>query len=79
MPLPWLLGMGNDLSCVQLLLGQFPLATSDFQLPARDTHIGTSLEQSGESHSEVFNDSVRLRPCKVRKWLSTSSLALSLH
>ncbi|XP_065554425.1 tyrosine-protein phosphatase non-receptor type 22 isoform X2 [Lathamus discolor] len=47
--------------------GQFPLATSDFQLPARDTHIGTSLERSGESHSEVFDDSVRLRPCKSVK------------
>ncbi|XP_033925667.1 tyrosine-protein phosphatase non-receptor type 22 [Melopsittacus undulatus] len=47
--------------------GQFPLATSDFQLPARETHIGTSLEQSGESHSEVFDHSVRLRPCKSVK------------
>uniref|UniRef100_A0A8B9IUG9 protein-tyrosine-phosphatase n=1 Tax=Amazona collaria TaxID=241587 RepID=A0A8B9IUG9_9PSIT len=77
-PLPWLLGMRNDLSCVQLLLGEFPLATSDFQLPARNTHVGTSLEWSGESRSEVFNDTVRLRPRKVRKWLSTSSLVLSL-
>ncbi|KAM6114441.1 LOW QUALITY PROTEIN: tyrosine-protein phosphatase non-receptor type 22 [Phoenicopterus ruber ruber] len=47
--------------------GQFPLATSDFQLPARNTNIGTSLEWSGESHSEAFNDSVRLRPCKSVK------------
>ncbi|KFZ61526.1 Tyrosine-protein phosphatase non-receptor type 22 [Podiceps cristatus] len=47
--------------------GQFPLATSDFQLPARNTNIGTSLEWSGESHSELFNDSVRLRPCKSVK------------
>ncbi|XP_050767289.1 tyrosine-protein phosphatase non-receptor type 22 [Gymnogyps californianus] len=47
--------------------GQFPLATSDFQLPARNTNIGTSLEWSGESHSEVFNDSVRLRPHKSVK------------
>ncbi|KAM6370160.1 LOW QUALITY PROTEIN: tyrosine-protein phosphatase non-receptor type 22 [Pluvialis apricaria] len=47
--------------------GQFPLATSDFQLPARNTNIGTSLEWSGESHSEVFNDPVRLRPCKSMK------------
>ncbi|KAM6040817.1 tyrosine-protein phosphatase non-receptor type 22 isoform 1-T1 [Theristicus caerulescens] len=47
--------------------GQFPLATSDFQLPTRNTNIGTSLEWSGESHSEVFNDSVRLRPCKSVK------------
>ncbi|KAM7082538.1 tyrosine-protein phosphatase non-receptor type 22 [Ciconia maguari] len=47
--------------------GQFPLATSDFQLPARNTNIGTSLEWSGESHSEVINDSVRLRPCKSVK------------
>ncbi|XP_075030353.1 tyrosine-protein phosphatase non-receptor type 22 [Calonectris borealis] len=47
--------------------GQFPLATSDFQLPARNTNIGTSLEWSGESHSEMFNDSVRLRPWKSVK------------
>ncbi|KGL96104.1 Tyrosine-protein phosphatase non-receptor type 22 [Charadrius vociferus] len=47
--------------------GQFPLATSDFQLPARNTNIGTSLEWSGESHSEVFNDPVRLRPFKSMK------------
>ncbi|KFQ73165.1 Tyrosine-protein phosphatase non-receptor type 22 [Phaethon lepturus] len=47
--------------------GQFPLATSDFELPVRNTYIGTSLEWSGESHSEVFNDSVRLRPCKSVK------------
>ncbi|XP_009951338.1 PREDICTED: tyrosine-protein phosphatase non-receptor type 22 [Leptosomus discolor] len=47
--------------------GQFPLATSDFQLPTRNTNIGTSLEWSGESHSEVFNNSVRLRPCKSVK------------
>ncbi|XP_068275531.1 tyrosine-protein phosphatase non-receptor type 22 [Nyctibius grandis] len=47
--------------------GQFPLATSDFQLPARNTNIGTSLEWCGESHSEAFNDSVRLRPCKSVK------------
>ncbi|KFP41803.1 Tyrosine-protein phosphatase non-receptor type 22, partial [Chlamydotis macqueenii] len=42
--------------------GQFPLDTSDFQLPARNPDIGTSLEWSGESHSEV-----RLRPCKSVK------------
>ncbi|XP_051494843.1 tyrosine-protein phosphatase non-receptor type 22 [Apus apus] len=49
--------------------GPFPLATSDFQLPARNTNIGTSFEWSGESHSEVFNDSVRLRPCRsVKLW-----------
>ncbi|XP_074019455.1 tyrosine-protein phosphatase non-receptor type 22 [Numenius arquata] len=47
--------------------GQFPLATSDFQLPARNTNVGTSLEWSGESHSERFNDSVRLRPSKSVK------------
>uniref|UniRef100_A0A8C3PLG8 protein-tyrosine-phosphatase n=1 Tax=Calidris pygmaea TaxID=425635 RepID=A0A8C3PLG8_9CHAR len=47
--------------------GQFPLATSDFQLPARNTNIGTSLEWSGESHSETFNNPVRLRPCKSVK------------
>ncbi|XP_075632047.1 tyrosine-protein phosphatase non-receptor type 22 isoform X2 [Balearica regulorum gibbericeps] len=47
--------------------GQFLPATSDFQLPARNTNIGTSLEWSGESHSEAFNDSVRLRPCKSVK------------
>ncbi|KFO93990.1 Tyrosine-protein phosphatase non-receptor type 22 [Buceros rhinoceros silvestris] len=47
--------------------GQFPLATSDFQLPARNTNSGTSLEWSGESNSEVFNDSARLRPCKSVK------------
>ncbi|XP_054036939.1 tyrosine-protein phosphatase non-receptor type 22 [Rissa tridactyla] len=47
--------------------GQFPLAASDFQLPDRNTNIGTSLEWSGESHSEMFNDSVRLRPCKSVK------------
>ncbi|XP_009330243.1 PREDICTED: tyrosine-protein phosphatase non-receptor type 22 [Pygoscelis adeliae] len=47
--------------------GQFPLATSDFQLAASNTNTGTSLEWSGESHSEVFNDSVRLRPCKSVK------------
>nr|XP_009937354.1 PREDICTED: tyrosine-protein phosphatase non-receptor type 22 [Opisthocomus hoazin] len=45
--------------------GQFPLATSDFQLSARN--IGTFFEWSGESRSEVFNDSVRLRPCKSVK------------
>ena len=70
--------MRNDLSCVQLFLGQFPLATSDFQLPSRNTIIGTSLEWSGESHSEVFNDSVRLRPHKVSRWLFMSSPALPL-
>ncbi|XP_068015532.1 tyrosine-protein phosphatase non-receptor type 22 isoform X1 [Melanerpes formicivorus] len=49
--------------------GQFPLAASDFQLPASSTNIRTSLEWSGESHSKVFNDSVRLRPCKsVKLW-----------
>ncbi|KAM8988167.1 tyrosine-protein phosphatase non-receptor type 22 isoform 2-T2 [Ara ararauna] len=47
--------------------GQFPLATSDFQLPARNTCVGTSLEWSGESRSEVFNDTVRLRPRKSVK------------
>ncbi|KFO82673.1 Tyrosine-protein phosphatase non-receptor type 22 [Cuculus canorus] len=47
--------------------GQFPLATSDFQLPTRTRSIGTSLEWSGESHSEVFTDSVRLRLCKSVK------------
>ncbi|KFZ57136.1 Tyrosine-protein phosphatase non-receptor type 22, partial [Antrostomus carolinensis] len=47
--------------------GQFPLSTSDFQLPARNTNIRKSLEWSGESGSEVFNDSVRLRPCKSVK------------
>ncbi|XP_075578401.1 tyrosine-protein phosphatase non-receptor type 22 [Pelecanus crispus] len=47
--------------------GQFPLVTSDFQLPDRNKNIGTSLEWSGESHSEVFNESVRLRPCKSMK------------
>ncbi|XP_062482592.1 tyrosine-protein phosphatase non-receptor type 22 isoform X1 [Pezoporus occidentalis] len=47
--------------------GQFPLATSDFQLPARDTHVRTSLERRSKSHSEVFDDSVRLRPCKSVK------------
>ncbi|KAM9268394.1 tyrosine-protein phosphatase non-receptor type 22 [Morus bassanus] len=55
--------------------GQFPLATSDFQLPARNTNIGTSLEWSGESHSEVFNDSVRLRPCKSVKLRSPQTEA----
>lgn len=77
-PLLGLPAMRNHLSCVQLFLGQFPLAASDFQLPDRNTNIGTSLEWSGESHSEMFNDSVRLRPCKVRKWLFISSPALSL-
>ncbi|XP_061869500.1 tyrosine-protein phosphatase non-receptor type 22 [Colius striatus] len=47
--------------------GQFPLATSDFHLPDRNRNIGTSLEWSGESHSEMFNDSVRLRPCQSVK------------
>ncbi|KAM9255314.1 tyrosine-protein phosphatase non-receptor type 22 [Cariama cristata] len=47
--------------------GQFPLAASDFQLPARDKNTRTSLEWSGESHSEVFNESVSLRPCKSVK------------
>ncbi|KFQ28072.1 Tyrosine-protein phosphatase non-receptor type 22 [Merops nubicus] len=47
--------------------GQFPLDTSDFQLPASNRNIGISLEWSGESHSEVFNDSVRLRPCRSVK------------
>ncbi|KAM9369402.1 tyrosine-protein phosphatase non-receptor type 22 [Phaethornis superciliosus] len=44
--------------------GQFPLATSDFQLPSRNANIGTSLEWSAESHSKVFNDLARLRPCR---------------
>lgn len=56
-----------------MFLGEFPLATSDFQLPARNKNIGTSLEWSGESHSDVFNDTVRLRPCKVNKGLLISS------
>ncbi|XP_055675851.1 tyrosine-protein phosphatase non-receptor type 22 isoform X1 [Falco peregrinus] len=47
--------------------GEFPLATSDFQLPTRNTNIRTSLRWSGESHSEVVNDSIRLRPCKSVK------------
>ncbi|OPJ89054.1 tyrosine-protein phosphatase non-receptor type 22 isoform C [Patagioenas fasciata monilis] len=47
--------------------GQFPPATSDFQLPDRNTNIGISLEWSGESHSVLFDDSVRLRPCKSVK------------
>ncbi|XP_009871496.1 PREDICTED: tyrosine-protein phosphatase non-receptor type 22 [Apaloderma vittatum] len=47
--------------------GQLPLATSDFPLSARNTNIRTSLEWSGESHSEVFNDSMRLSPCKSVK------------
>lgn len=76
-PLLRLPGMRNDLSRAQLFLGQFPLATSDFQLPARNTNSGTSLEWSGESHSEAFNDSVRLRRCKVSKWLFISPPALS--
>ncbi|XP_068515855.1 tyrosine-protein phosphatase non-receptor type 22 [Anas acuta] len=53
--------------------GEFPLATSDFQLPARNKNIGTSLEWSGESHSDVFNDTVRLRPCKSMKLRSSRS------
>ncbi|XP_016159648.1 PREDICTED: tyrosine-protein phosphatase non-receptor type 22 [Ficedula albicollis] len=49
--------------------GQFPRATSDFQLPDRNPNIGTSWEWSGESHSEGFHDPVRLRPCKsVKLW-----------
>ncbi|XP_062365789.1 tyrosine-protein phosphatase non-receptor type 22 [Cinclus cinclus] len=49
--------------------GQFPQATSDFQLPDRNPNIGTSWEWSGESHSEAFRDPVRLRPCKsVKLW-----------
>ncbi|XP_066191736.1 tyrosine-protein phosphatase non-receptor type 22 [Sylvia atricapilla] len=49
--------------------GQFPQATSDFQLPDRNPNIGTSWEWSGESHSEGFHDPVRLRPCKsVKLW-----------
>ncbi|XP_039941357.1 tyrosine-protein phosphatase non-receptor type 22 [Hirundo rustica] len=49
--------------------GQFPQATSDFQLPERNPNIGTSWEWSGESHSERFHDPVRLRPCKsVKLW-----------
>ncbi|XP_051664655.1 tyrosine-protein phosphatase non-receptor type 22 [Manacus candei] len=47
--------------------GQFPLATSDFQLPDRNPNIGTSWEWSGETHSEGLHDSVRLRPCKSVK------------
>ncbi|KAM6108223.1 tyrosine-protein phosphatase non-receptor type 22 [Pterocles gutturalis] len=47
--------------------GQFSLATSDFQPPDRSTDMGTSLQRCGESHSEAFNDSVRLRPCKSVK------------
>ncbi|KAM6398844.1 tyrosine-protein phosphatase non-receptor type 22 [Rhynochetos jubatus] len=47
--------------------GQFPLAASDSQLPARNTNIGTSLEWSGESGSEVLSDLERLRPCKSVK------------
>ncbi|KFQ45519.1 Tyrosine-protein phosphatase non-receptor type 22 [Nestor notabilis] len=49
--------------------GQLPLATSDFQLPAGNTHMGTSLEQSGESHSEQFNGSARLRPCNQNSFI----------
>ncbi|XP_071434983.1 tyrosine-protein phosphatase non-receptor type 22 isoform X1 [Pithys albifrons albifrons] len=48
-------------------LGQFPLATSDFQLPDRNPNIGTSWEWSGETHSEGFHNSVRLRPSKSVK------------
>ncbi|XP_062450817.1 tyrosine-protein phosphatase non-receptor type 22 isoform X2 [Rhea pennata] len=53
--------------------GEFPLAASDFQSPARNKNIGTSLEWSGVSRSEVFNDSARLRPCKSVKLQSCQS------
>lgn len=62
----------------QFLLGQLPWATVDFQLPDRTPNIGTSWEWSGESRSEGFHDPVRLRPCKVNKWLFTSFPALFL-
>lgn len=77
-PSLWLPRVSNNLSAVPLFPGQFPPATSDFQLPDRNTNIGISLEWSGESHSVVFDDPVRLRPCKVNKWLFISSPALSL-
>nr|XP_009670441.1 PREDICTED: tyrosine-protein phosphatase non-receptor type 22 [Struthio camelus australis] len=53
--------------------GEFPLAASDFQPPARNKNIGTSLEWNGVSHPEVFNDPVRLRPCKSVKLRSCQS------
>ncbi|XP_069731983.1 tyrosine-protein phosphatase non-receptor type 22 [Phaenicophaeus curvirostris] len=55
--------------------GQFPLATSNFQLPGRNRNIGTSLEWSGESHSEMFTDAVRLRLCKSVKLQSPQTEA----
>ncbi|XP_021232652.1 tyrosine-protein phosphatase non-receptor type 22 [Numida meleagris] len=53
--------------------GEFPLATSDFHLPARHANIGTSLEQSSVSHSVMLNDTVRLRPSKSLKLRSSHS------
>ncbi|XP_010215139.1 PREDICTED: tyrosine-protein phosphatase non-receptor type 22 [Tinamus guttatus] len=53
--------------------GEFALTASDFQPPTRNKNIGTSLEWSGVSCSEVSNDSVRLRPCKSVKVRSCPS------
>ncbi|XP_015740698.1 tyrosine-protein phosphatase non-receptor type 22 [Coturnix japonica] len=53
--------------------GELPLATSDFQLPARHENTGTSLEQSSVSPSVTFNDSMRLRPSKSLKLRSPRS------
>eukprot|EP00076_Gallus_gallus_P006967 XP_001235234.1 tyrosine-protein phosphatase non-receptor type 22 [Gallus gallus] len=47
--------------------GELPVATSDFQLPARHENTGTSSEQSSVPPSVTSNDSVRLRPSKSLK------------
>ncbi|OXB73659.1 UNVERIFIED_CONTAM: hypothetical protein H355_017081, partial [Colinus virginianus] len=53
--------------------GEFPLASSDFQLPQRHKDTGVSLEQSSVSPSVMFNDTTRLKPSKSLKLRSTHS------
>ncbi|POI28948.1 hypothetical protein CIB84_007302 [Bambusicola thoracicus] len=53
--------------------GELPVATSDFQLPARHENTGTSSEQSSVPPPVTFNDSVRLRPSKSLKLRSPHS------
>ncbi|XP_065596456.1 tyrosine-protein phosphatase non-receptor type 22 isoform X2 [Cyrtonyx montezumae] len=53
--------------------GEFPLASSDFQLPHRHKDTGVSLEQSSVSPSVMFNDTTRLKPSKSLKLRSTHS------
>ncbi|KYO36199.1 tyrosine-protein phosphatase non-receptor type 22 isoform A [Alligator mississippiensis] len=50
-----------------------PPVASNYQPPPENIHVGTSLEWSGVSQSEICDDSVRLRPSKSVKLRSSRS------